>query len=396
METRIATAMTQGKAAEAAPKLLSALEAQLGPSKPALVMAFASTAQPLSELMPLLAAKLPGVPLLGASTAGEFTEKGDAKSSVSLFAVSGDYQVRVGMGTGLKANLEGAVGQAAQAIPAELADYPHKTVVMLLDTLSGNAEEATLVASMLLGPKTKLVGGSPGDDLAMAKTYVASGTQVATDAVVLAAIFSKKPLGVGVQHGHRALSKPLKVTKAEANVVHTVNGRPAAQVWEEEVKEMAAKQGLNVADLKDPSKATGFLFRYEAGLTTGSGDTLKIRAPLSIQPGGAMAFACGLPEGVEFRITYSDLEGQITSAKEAATKAAKDLGAPAAGAVVFDCICRYTILGDRFKQAVGVMSEALGQVPLAGFETYGEVAMAPGGELSGFHNTTSVVLAFPR
>jgi methyl-accepting chemotaxis protein len=40
------------------------------------------------------------------------------------------------------------------------------------------------------------------------------------------------------------------------------------------------------------------------------------------------------------------------------------------------------------------MSEALGGAPLSGFETYGEVALHDG-SLSGFHNTTSVVLAFP-
>jgi len=41
------------------------------------------------------------------------------------------------------------------------------------------------------------------------------------------------------------------------------------------------------------------------------------------------------------------------------------------------------------------MSEELGGVPLAGFETYGEIALAAG-DMSGFHNTTSVVLAFPE
>ena len=33
--------------------------------------------------------------------------------------------------------------------------------------------------------------------------------------------------------------------------------------------------------------------------------------------------------------------------------------------------------------------------PLAGFETYGEIAL-DAGDMSGFHNTTTVVLALPR
>ena len=62
---------------------------------------------------------------------------------------------------------------------------------------------------------------------------------------------------------------------------------------------------------------------------------------------------------------------------------------------MFDCICRNLILGPKFADAVKAMSAELGNVPLAGFETYGEIAL-DAGDMSGFHNTTSVVLAFPR
>jgi methyl-accepting chemotaxis protein len=66
-----------------------------------------------------------------------------------------------------------------------------------------------------------------------------------------------------------------------------------------------------------------------------------------------------------------------------------------AGAIVFDCICRNLILGDEFHTAVKGISDELGGAPLAGYETYGEIALAAG-DMSGFHNTTTVVLAFPR
>jgi hypothetical protein len=53
------------------------------------------------------------------------------------------------------------------------------------------------------------------------------------------------------------------------------------------------------------------------------------------------------------------------------------------------------ILGSEFHTAVKGISEELGGAPLAGYETYGEIALAAG-DMSGFHNTTTVVLAFPR
>ena len=70
-------------------------------------------------------------------------------------------------------------------------------------------------------------------------------------------------------------------------------------------------------------------------------------------------------------------------------------GVAPAGALVFDCICRNIILGPVFTDAVRGMSEELGGAPLAGFETYGEIALDKG-DMSGFHNTTSVVLVFPE
>ena len=41
------------------------------------------------------------------------------------------------------------------------------------------------------------------------------------------------------------------------------------------------------------------------------------------------------------------------------------------------------------------MVDELGGAPVAGFETYGEIAL-DAGDMSGFDYTTSVVLAFPR
>ena len=97
----------------------------------------------------------------------------------------------------------------------------------------------------------------------------------------------------------------------------------------------------------------------------------------------------------ELSRTISQVD-QIESAREAARRANAKLGGrPAAGAVVFDCICRNLILQAEFGSAVRAMVEELGGAPLAGFETYGEIAL-DAGDMSGFHNTTSVVLAFPR
>jgi methyl-accepting chemotaxis protein len=259
--------------------------------------------------------------------------------------------------------------------------------------MAGNCEEVTLIAASELGADEQLAGGAAGDDLQMKSTVVSCGARAASDAVVIGHIFSKAPLGLGVCHGHRPLSEPLKITRAHGNVVEQIDGRPAWDVWREKTRDAAMGQGLDIDSL-EKSDETGFLLRFEAGLA--AGQEYKIRAPLSRGGDGAIQFACGVPEGAVIRITESTPRDQIESAREAARRARSKLGGqPAAGAIVFDCICRNLILRDEFGAALRGMVEELGNVPIAGFETYGEIALDVG-DMSGFHNTTSVVLAFPR
>ncbi|HLK37231.1 MAG TPA: FIST N-terminal domain-containing protein [Polyangiaceae bacterium] len=386
MKTKIATALASGTAEQAGARLVSEARAKLQGESPALLLAFASTAQPLEGLMRTLAAEFPAATCLGASTAGEFTEEGDAKGSAALFALAGEYKVFAGMSTGLKADPERAIGEALEGLPRQLHAYPHRTALLLLDPLAGNGEEATLLAASLLGDGVRLAGGAAGDDLAMKATHVALGRRAGSDAVVVALLFSKQPLGVGVCHGHEPISAPLRVTRASGAVVHEIEGRPAWQVWR-------AETAARVPDVASEDEGA-FLLRYEAGLA--AGQSYKIRAPLSRGADDSISFACGIPQGSVIRITESQPERQVASAREAARRARSQLGAlRPAGALVFDCICRNLILQKDFGRALRGMTEELGGVPLAGFETYGEIAL-DAGDMSGFHNTTSVVLAFPE
>jgi methyl-accepting chemotaxis protein len=393
MHTTIATAMVSGDPKTSGERLTHEIAGKLGGAAPQLVAVFASTEQPLDQLTRQMSRRFPSSTLIGASTAGEFTERGDAKRSAVAFALAGDYRVYAGMGVGLKANPEQAMEQAIEGLPQRLHGYPHRTAVLLLDPLAGNGEETVLIAASMLGEDVRLAGGAAGDDLHMSTTQVACGACVATDAATVAVIFSRSPLGVGVCHGHRPLSRPLKVTRAQGNLVHAIDGRPAWEVWLEHTRESASSKGLYAAELTKDEEG-GYLLRYEAGLA--AGDDYKIRAPLSRNRDGSIAFACGIAEGSVIRITESEPERQVESAREAARRARSHLGGRAvAGALVFDCICRNLILGQGFARAVRGMSEELGDVPIAGFETYGEIALDVG-DMSGFHNTTSVVLSFPE
>lgn len=391
--TKVATAMVGGTAAEAARGLVARIEEQLGGEPPALVVAFASTAQPLGELLSALGRALPGARVIGASTTGEFTQEGDGNGAVSAFAVAGDYRVFAGMGTGIHESLEGAVEGALAGIPLSVAGYPHRTAILLVDGLAGVGEEVTLLVAGALGPDVPIAGGMAGDDWKIRETLVGVGDCVAGGALVVTVIFSAAPLGVGVCHGHRPVGRKLTITRSEGNVVHELDGRPAWAHWLEVTRPLAAEDGIDADVLATPGAVLQYFARYEAGLTTGQ--EIRIRTPLTRNADGSLSFACGMPEGVVVDVMRSTANLQLESAREAARRARAALrGAPVAGAIVFDCGCRKVLLGDGFGAAVRAMSGELGGAPLAGFESYGEIALNVG-DFSGFHNTTSVVLAFP-
>lgn len=392
MKTKTATALSRApNPAEASDELARTLEARLQGAPPTLLLLFASTALPLGEIAPRIVARFPTATVLGASTAGEFTEEGDAKGSVAAFALAGDFRIAAGIGRGLRSDPDGAVHASTGALGGAQPEHPFVTTIILLDPLAGSSEAVTLLVAATLGDHATIAGGAAGDDLKMAETSVSLGADVASDALVVARIFSKKPLGLGVAHGHRPLSEALRVTRAEGAVIHEIEGRPAWDVWRDATRAAALAQGIDV-DRLEPAAEGSFLLRFEAGLAAGEG--YKIRAPLS-RSGGSIHFATEVPEYAIIRITESMPEAQIQSARAAAAQARAAIsGGAVAGAIVFDCICRNLILGADFVRAVRAIGDELGGVPLAGFETYGEIALDDRA-MSGFHNTTSVVLAFP-
>jgi methyl-accepting chemotaxis protein len=397
---RIATTCQSGEATAVVAAGSEALRRQLGSAVPAVVVAFASTWQPLELVLAGLRRAFPGALVLGCSTAGELTERGGARGATAMFALVGDVRAFGGFATGTKADPAAAVAAATVDIPRAVDGYPHRVALLLLDPRAGVSEEVTSHVARALGPDVRLAGGAAADDLGRVAPLVGVGGACAEDALALAVLFSKTPVGVGVCHGQRTLSGPLRVTRAKGSIVHEVEGRPAWDVWREETRASALLRDLD-PDLLGEHEIIGYLLNAEAGIDDGAG--LRIRAPLARGPDGSLAFACGIPEGTTIRITESDPASQIESAREAARRARRQVGdRRIAGALVFDCLCRRLILGRRLDEAVLAIGAELGEpergaVPFAGFECYGEIALDGGprsDSRAGFHNTTTVVLAF--
>jgi methyl-accepting chemotaxis protein len=397
MKTRFATGIAKEKDGfEAGKKAASQALAKLE-EKPDFAIVFSSSEYDYKKVIEGIREVIgKKAKLIGCSSAGEFTEESVQKGSVALALITSDnYKFFTGFGRGVRKNEIDALKEASSNLPKYVEGYPYLSAINLHDGLAGKGEEIVTATIRVLGSHIKFGGGSAADDLKMKETYVFEDENVATDAVALALLASKTPVIITVEHGHKPISPPFEVTKAKGNMVYELNEKPAFEVWKDCIREKALERfGIDIDKVSaGSSELIKVLTAYPLGLYTGDG--YKIRW-LGIEARtDALVATCGIPEGTIVRVMESSKEEQIESARKAARKAKELAGdKEIAGAFVFDCAVRGVILGEEFPKAVEAICQEL-KVPLVGFETYGEVC-AEIGELSGFHNTTTVIMLLPE
>jgi len=394
MTTKFQTAHTDDKDSfQAGRSIAEKTKAKLG-EDPHFCLLFCSSDYDYGEVIRGVKEIIGDTQLIGCSTSGEFNEEAVGYDGVSISLISSDtHKFSSTLVTGLKQDFEKCINGAKEQLPEELEGYPYQSAILLIDGLAGVGEEATTAAMNALGPNVKLVGGAAADNLKFGKTYVFKDEMVENNAVVLAKIHSKKRVSIGVKHGHEPITDALTVTKSEMNVLIEVDSRPAFDVWLEKVGHKAHEAGLDIEKLKrkDPEEVKKMFLRFEFGIFTGDG--YKVRWPIGVNDDLSVNFACSIPEGSVIKIMEGTKQSQIESAKKAALIATGHLSGEPAGAIIFDCGVRGVILGEEYSKAIDAIKEVI-NVPLVGFETYGEIALEMG-QLSGFHNTTTAILLLP-
>lgn len=336
----------------------------------------------------------PNAKLIGCSANGSFTHEQVGHGVAVGLVASDTLSFYTGLGTGLRENVSRAVREAVADIPDEIDDHPYAAAITLNDGLSGVGEQLALVTQQKLGPEVFIVGGSAADDHQLEATYVFHEDEVVTDGVVIGLIGADERPAIAVAHGHEPLSEPVEVTRADGPTVYEFDGEPAYEVWKDAVREPVREEfGVEIDDLEPCDRLLQeILCEFEFGIDQGA--QYKMRWPWIEDEAGAMQFAVDIPEGTVLRVMHGRPDAQIESAAETARRALRDAGdVEIAGGFIYDCACRGIVLGDEFDAAVDAMASEL-PVPFVGFETYGELCMGPG-QLSGYHNTTTVALLLP-
>jgi hypothetical protein len=387
--TDVAIAQTELTGRDAGEALGRQLRAQLGGVPDALIV-FAAPRADHAALLEGLAETAGTRTIVGCSSAGEFTNEG---SGVGLTNATAIRAPKMRFAASVGENLSADPADAARRLIAgfrghSLPRFPYRASLVLVDALAGRTESLIDAMTVETGGTYRFFGGGAGDDARFERTRVFCGTNVYANAAVALEIASQQPVGIGARHGWTPASPPLRVTEANEARVVSLNAGPAVEAFEDH-----AERTTQRFDREEPMP---FFLHNIVGVESEGG--YKLRVPLGVAGDGAVPFAAEVPAGATTRIMAT--EGG--SAADAAAAAARDAiaqltreGATPKAAFFFDCVATRLRLGQAFGGELDAVSEALGGIPFAGFNSYGQIVRAEG-QFSGFHNCTAVVCVLPE
>jgi hypothetical protein len=386
--TRSAIATSRRCGAAAGEEIGASVRKQLGGDSPDALIVFATPGQDHGELLGALNAACGPRVLVGCSSAGEFTsDEAGVGMTCAVALAAPEMRFAAALGRGLRADR----GAAAEEMVGGFAGlhepgFRHRAALVFTDALAGFADDLVDRLALLTGGVYRFFGGGAGDDARFERTVVFCGTEVVADAAVALEILSNKPIGVGVRHGWAPGGELMRVTAGEGMRVGSLNAVPTAEVFEAH----ASATGQQF----DRAEPIPFFLHNVLGVESAEG--YHLRVPLAVEEDGSVACAADVPQGGAACIMTTTAASAADAAAEATRAALAQMeGHEPAVALVFDCVATRLRLGHEFGAELAAIQRELGDAPMAGFNTYGQIAQAEG-QFSGFHNCTAVVCTIPR
>jgi hypothetical protein len=171
------------------------------------------------------------------------------------------------------------------------------------------------------------------------------------------------------------------VTRSEGNVLYELDGRPALEIYNRYLGELAA--GL---------PASALLFPLAVRSMTSVEQV--VRTVLAVDEANqSMTFAGDVPTGWRAQLMRSSPHRLVDGASCAAETARVDHAGPTL-AVAISCVGRRLVLGARTEEELEATLDSLPQQSsLVGFYSYGEIAPSEGGFCE-LHNQTMTLTTF--
>ncbi|HET97318.1 MAG TPA: histidine kinase [Desulfurivibrio alkaliphilus] len=254
------------------------------------------------------------------------------------------------------------------------------TLFVFVDAMSSGAGALVEALYNHFGLENNYLGGGCGTLSFTPLPCVLDRSGMHRDSVVLAMV--DLPSSIGVAHGWRPISEPLKVTGAGGNAIHSLDWRPAWPVYRELVR-LHAKHDFSAENFFQTAKS------YPFGITRLGGE-IVVRDPVRVV-GESLLCVGETPSRAFVRILHGDRSTLLAAASKA--RQSSDYAYEGGGRyptirLAMDCISRALFLEADFWQEMAAIDDGL--LPFVGALTIGEIANY-GQDYLEFYNKTAVV-----
>jgi hypothetical protein len=186
---------------------------------------------------------------------------------------------------------------------------------------------------------------------------------------------------VAIGHGWEPAGLPLLVNRTSEEGILEIGGRPAAEVYEEQLGRPRARL--------EQAKYSELSLLNPLGIVQSEGPLL-VRVPHGRDEAGRLITLELVPAGCAIQVMRGTPESLLSGVPAVACGALQER--PSAGVLLaFSCCARQAACGERIAEEAARLQAAAGDVPTFGFYTYGEFGRTRG--VLGVHNATITALA---
>jgi len=333
-----------------------------------LAFVFASITLCYPSLLKTIAADLEHVPVIGASGAAVITNHGILKHGVAVLLLNLTEKTFFNIACVRDIKTKTPLN-AGEELGAKLL-YGFKGVrrdlgVVFSDGLLKDSHSLIRGLQEKLGASFPLVGASASDNLNFLKTCIFCNHEMLTDSAVGILWGGRLNFALGTRHGWKPLGKPRTVTKSYNNAVFTIDGLPAAKVFQEYL-------GRDFNELKKELKHITTL--YPVGIFLSAEEEYLLRNVVAIEEGGILVFQGDVPQGSSIRLMIATKESCLLATRQALKEVNAIVKQPDF-LLVFNSISRYILLGRDAPRELQIIKNSVPPgTPIAGIYTYGEQA----------------------
>lgn len=357
-------------------QVLSGLREGLG-AEPDFILLFGSCLYDTAVLAEAFAASTGATILGGTSRSGVMTDGGFHRDGLGALAIS-DPEGAYGSALVPKDEKPRAAGALAARRAIEQAGRPGEAPAAVVLVISpGGEEEAILGIESVIGPNIPILGGSSADEAVTGEWSELAGGQSATGSVALAVVYPSTGVATAFHCGYEPTDHRGVVTRADSRVVYEIEGRPAAEVYDEWTGALLDGPSSDVIELTT-LHPLGRVVGEIAGVPYH-----RLSHLVEARDDGSIVVYTDVVEGDEFILmhgTRESIERRAGRVVDNALATERLSANDVLGSFVIFCAGCMSAVADRLDEIRCDISKRSGNAPFVMAFTYGEQGHFLGGE----------------